>query len=137
MEKRGKDRRIIMKKILLSMIVAQLGMIFCLAGCSAGGNKLKDGTYSGSSEGTKGVISSTFVFEKDGTCTYEYVYTTYYGTKEHTDSYAGVWSKSDDDTYEIMLNGISDILYAKVLDSGDIVVSSDGSGWATETFSKE
>ena len=63
------------------MVIVLAGMLLCLTGCS-GGNGIKAGTYSGSSEGEKGVISSTFVFEEDGTCTYEYVYRAYY--KEHT-----------------------------------------------------
>ena len=126
-----------MKKILLSMIIVFTGMLLCLTGCSGGGNKLKAGTYSGSSEESEKVISSTFVFEKDGACTYECVYIGF-NTKEKTESYTGVWSETkENDTYEIMLNGVSSTLYAKVLDSGDVVVSSNGNDWATETFSKK
>ncbi|MCM1180824.1 MAG: hypothetical protein NC347_11240 [Clostridium sp.] len=111
-------------------------MAFCCLGCSGGANEIV-GTYSGTTGQTKGTRSSTFVFESDGTCSYEYVHAVS-GEGGITETYTGVWDKSEDnDEYEIMVNELGSTLYGKILDSGDIIISSDGNGWSTETFSKE
>ncbi|MCM1233923.1 MAG: hypothetical protein NC489_27775 [Ruminococcus flavefaciens] len=125
-----------MRRKLVVMVSILVVMVFCCAGCSGDSSGIEAGTYKGSSEGEKGVISSTFVFGEDGTCSYEYVYEANYA--EHKVSYTGVWMESEEkDTYEIALNEMSSTLYAKVLDSGNVIVSSDGNGWQTETFTKE
>lgn len=126
-----------LKKNLLSMVIVLAGMLLCLTGCSGGGGNKIVGTYSGTTGQSRGTRSSTLVFEGDGTCSYEYVHAVT-GKGEITEKYTGVWTKSkENDNYEIMLNGMGATLYGKLLDSGDIVVSSDGFGWTTETFSKE
>ncbi|MCM1499499.1 MAG: hypothetical protein NC124_13615 [Clostridium sp.] len=100
-------------------------MVFCCFGCSGGGNRIEAGTYYGSSG------ASSFVFNKDGTCTYE---ENSFGTYK----YDGTWSKMDEEnTYEIVLEGVNATLYGTVSDSGEILVTANTSAWSNETFSKE
>lgn len=122
----------------LALIVSLFVTIaFCLTGCSrSDGNKIV-GTYSGTTGQTRGTRSSSLVFKDDGTCSYEYVHAVT-GKGDVTETYTGVWEKSDENNeYKIMINEMGETLYGTILDSGDIVVSSDGYGWVTETFSKE
>lgn len=80
-------------------------------------------------------------FDKDGTVTYERTRNVSKGfgegSEEVTETFTGVWSETDqDDTFEILIDGIYGTLYGKTADSGDLVISSDGIDWKTETFTK-
>ncbi len=97
-------------------------MLLFLVGC--GSNKIKDAAYLGST----GI--DTFVFDKDGTCTYEEVH------GSDVDTYQGTWEETDEkDTYKIILEGLNMTLYGKADDDGVIMVTSESSRWANESFS--
>ena len=108
-----------MKKIIaIMMCVMLLGLTAC-----GGSTGIKPGTYNGSAE-----EQSTFVFEKDGKCTYS-CYNKY--------SYNGTYDKLDDGRYEIILDGLTYTLFGKVTENGEVIVSSDSSQWENETFTRE
>lgn len=134
----GKDA-IMRKKMIALCFVAILAML-CLTGCGSG---IETGVvYNGTTGQTAGTVSSTIIFNKDGTCTYEIVRKVSKGagagSEEVTESCGGHWSEtSEKDNYEILLDEMPGTLYGKVVESGDIVISSDSFVWQTETFTKE
>lgn len=109
---------------LITLLSLMVVMAFCITGC--GGNKIESGIFLGSTG------DNTFIFNKDGTCSYEEVH------GEKTDTYQGTWTKSDEEnTYKIVLDGVNMTLFGEVSDSGAVTVTSDSSGWANETFTKQ
>lgn len=115
------------KRTLLLLAVFVM-LTFCITGCGAGtGKKIEAGTYSGSTGKT------TFVFNADGTCHYE-EYISYNGKTITCD---GTWSATDDDTFEIVLDGVGTVLCGRYLQSGGLSVTAEGDGWEDEIFTKE
>lgn len=129
-----------LRKKVITLFALIGTLTFFTTGC--GGNKIKTGTYNGTTGQSLGEVSATLTFEKDGTCTYERIRNVSKGfgegSEEVTETFSGVWSETEqDNTYEIRIDGIYDILSGMVSDSGDIVISSNGNDWKTETFTKE
>lgn len=123
----------IMKKKFVCFML--LGVILFCTGCGKGKADIS-GTYMGEI----GLSSELLlVLSDDGTCTMKRtVYSKWLENGSESEDFSGIWRENDsDDTYEIILNGWSGTLYAEVLESEDLLVTSDASWWDNTTFEKQ